>query len=106
MPVLGTTIWRIRPGKMQDFMANVSTAKKILERLGARVRLLTQMVGTNAPCSIVVTESADWKAYGELQSKLQADSEWQGFFTKVIATNQNPAADMIGTGLSVEMPLG
>lgn len=106
MAVLGTTIWKIHPGKMQDFLTNVTTAKKIFSRLGAQVRLLTQMVGSNAPCSILVVESSDWKAYGELQAKLQSDSEWQSFFQKAIATNRDPAAEMIGTGLSVEVPVG
>ncbi len=105
MAVLTTTVWRVRPGKTPDFLANIAAAKKILDRLGAQVRLLTQAVGTNAPCSIFIIQSADWKAYGELQAKMQADSEWQGFFQKAIATNQNPAADLIGTGLSVEVPL-
>jgi hypothetical protein len=106
MAVLQTTVWRIRPGKTPDFVANITTAKKIVTRLGAEARLLTQAVGTNAPCSIFIIQTADWKAYGELQTKMAADSEWQGFFQKVVATNQNPAADLIGTGLSVEVPLG
>jgi hypothetical protein len=106
MAVLQTTVWRTLPGKTPDFIANVTTAKKIVTRLGAEARLLTQAVGTNAPCFIFIIQSADWKAYGDLQTKMQADSEWQGFFQKAIATNQNPAAELIGTGLSVEVPLG
>ena len=106
MAVTATTTWKIRSGKAPDFVANVTTAKKILERLGARVRLLNRVIGTDAPCSIVVIESADWKAYGELQAKMQSDSEWQGFVAKVIATNQNPSADIIGTGLAVDVPIG
>lgn len=46
MAVLQTTVWRVRPGMTQGFLANVATAKKILERLGAqRVRAVNQMVG-------------------------------------------------------------
>lgn len=105
MAVLATTIWRIHPGKMQEFLANVSAAKKIIERHGGRVRLLAQTTGTNAPCQITVVESADWKAYGELQTRMESDSEWQAFFQKITATKE-PAAEAIGTGLSVEVPLG
>lgn len=106
MAVLGTTVWRIRPGRTQDFLANVATAKRLLERLGGRVRAVNQVVGTNAPCTIVIVESADWKAYGELQAQMQTDSEWQSFFSKVIASNRDPSADLIATGLSADVPLG
>jgi len=86
-------------------MANVATAKKIIERLGARVRVLNQVVGTNAPCTVFITETADWKAYGEFAAKLDADSQWQGFVAK-FTSNRDPEADLIATGLSTEVPVG
>lgn len=106
MPVLGTTVWRVRPGKTEDFLANAASAKKVLERLGGRVRVINQAVGTNAPSMIFIVESPDWKAYGDLQAKMQADSEWQDFFAQAIANNANPSADLIATGLSTDVPLG
>lgn len=106
MAVLGTTAWRVRPGKTQDFLANAASAKKILERLGGRVRVVNQAVGTNAPAMIFIVESPDWKAYGDLQAKMQADSEWQDFFAKAIGNNTSPSADLIGTGLSTDVPVG
>ncbi len=106
MAILATTVWKVRPGKTQDFLANVAAAKRILERLGGRVRLVNQVVGSLAPAMIVIVESADWKAYGEQQAKAQADSQWQEFFARVIANNTNPSADLVATGLSTDMPLG
>ena len=106
MAVLQTGVWRVRPGKTQEFLANVATAKKILERLGGRVRVVSQVVGTNAPCTIFITESADWKAYGELGAKIETDSEWQKFFAKALLDNRDPSADLIGTGLSADVPIG
>ncbi len=41
-----------------------------------------------------------------MQTKMQTDSEWQGFFAQVIANNANPSADLIGTGLSTDVPVG
>src|ERR1035437_2178822 len=105
MAVLQSTVFRVRPGKAQQFMADVATAKKILERLGARVRVVNQVVGTNAPCTAFITESADWKAYGEFQAKVNADSEWQTFIAK-IGANREPEADQIATGLSTDAPVG
>ncbi len=48
MAVVQRATWKVRPGKTQEFLANVATARKILERLGARVRVLNQVIGTNA----------------------------------------------------------
>jgi hypothetical protein len=106
MAVLATSLWRVRPGKTQEFLANAASAKKILERLGGRGRLVNQAVGTNAPAMIFIVESLDWKAYGDLQAKMQTDTEWQAFLAQAISNNANPAADLIGTGLSTDVPLG
>lgn len=53
--------------------------------------------------SILVVESKDWDAYGALQSKLQTDSEWQAFLTRVVANDRDPAADLVGTGLATDV---
>ena len=84
----------------------MATAKKILERLGAKVRVSNEVVGKDAPCTLVVIESTDWKAFGERLEKMQTDSEWQGFFAKAALNNANPAADLIDTALSADVPLG
>ncbi len=105
MAVTATTTFKIQPGKMQEFIANVTAAKKIIERHGAKVRLLARTTGTDAPCHLTLIETADWRAYGELQAKLQSDSELQAFVQKLNATKE-PSAVAIGTGLSVEVPLG
>ena len=55
---------------------------------------------------IFIVESLDWKAYGDLQAKMQTDTEWQAFLAQAISNNANPAADLIGTGLSTDVPLG
>ena len=106
MAVVQRATWKVRPGKTQEFLANVATAKKILERLGAKVRVLNEVVGTDAPCTLVIIESPDWKAFGERLEKMQTDSEWQGFFAKAALNNANPAADLIDTALSADVPLG
>jgi hypothetical protein len=106
MAVVQRATWKVRPGRTQDFLASVATAKKILERLGARVRVMNQVVGTNAPCTLVIIESADWKAFGERLEKMQSDSEWQAFFASAIGSNRDPSADLIDTALSADVPLG
>ena len=92
MAVIQSTVFRVRPGGAQGFMANVATGKKILERLGAKVRVVNQLVGSNAPCTGVIVELADWKAYGEFSAKRDADSEWLAFIAKIVG-NREPEAD-------------
>jgi len=102
MAVLQTSVWKARPGKTQNFLENAATARKILERLGGQTRFINQVIGTNAPAFILVLESKDWNAYGALQSKLQTDSEWQQFVTRVF-NERDLAADLVGTGLAVDV---
>ncbi len=106
MPVVQRATWKPRPGKLQEFLGNVAQAKKILERLGARVRVMNQVVGTHSPCVLVIIESPDWKAFGERMEKMQTDQEWQAFFAKAGPNNPNPAADLVDTALSADVPLG
>jgi hypothetical protein len=106
MAIVQTSLYRVRQGKNQQFLVDVAVAKKILERLGARVRVLNQIIGTNAPCTIFIAESEDWNAYAELQTKMETDFEWQKVVAKAVLDNRDPVADPIGTGLSIDIPLG
>jgi len=103
MAVLQTSVWKVRPGKTQNFLENVATGRKILEKLGGQTRFINLMIGSNAPAFVVIVESKDWNAYGGLQSKLQTDSEWQAFLTRVAANDRDPAADLVGTGLASDV---
>jgi hypothetical protein len=93
------------PRQDAGFSSERGVRQEILERLGVRGRLVNQAVGTNAPAMIFILESPDWKAYGDLQAKMQTDPEWQGFLAKAISNNVNPPADLLGTGLSTDVPL-
>src|SRR5271166_6528547 len=103
MAVLATTTWKVHPGKMQDFIAHVTEAKKMIERHGAKLRLLARTTGTDAPCHVTAVEYADWNAFGEQQAKMQGDAQWMAFLQKI---GKEPAAVAIATGLAVEVPLG
>ena len=45
MAVASIATWRPRDGKLAEFMANVTTAKKIHERLGGKVRVWQSQFG-------------------------------------------------------------
>jgi hypothetical protein len=93
--------WRPRDGHLQEFMANVATAKKIHERLGAKVRVWQSLFGGQAMSVGYVVEHAGWEAFGKFGAKLEADAEWQNFWGKAIA---NPTADLIQNSVLTEAP--
>ena len=82
-------------GKRQEFVGEIATAKRIIERLGARVRVLERQMGYNAPCILFITESSDWKAFGELQEKMQTDPELLAFWSRAHVDNPNRPAEVI-----------
>jgi len=93
--------WRAREGRAQEFMANVATAKKIQERLGAKVRVWQTTIG-GQPLSVgYVIEHGGWEAFGKFGAKLETDSEWQNFWSKALA---NPTADLLQNSVVVEAP--
>jgi hypothetical protein len=91
--------WRPRDGHLPEFMANVATAKKIHERLGAKVRVWQTMFG-GQPMSVgYVVEHGGWEEFGTFGAKLQADPEWQNFWSKALA---NPTADLLQNSVVTE----
>jgi hypothetical protein len=93
--------WRPRDGKLQDFVARVATAKKIHERLGAKVRVWQTAFGGQPLTVGYVIEHAGWEAFGKFGQKLEADSEWQQFWTDALS---HPAADLLQNSVVTEIP--
>jgi hypothetical protein len=91
--------WRPREGRIQEFMANVATAKKIHERLGAKVRVWQSQFGGQAMSVGYVAEHAGWEAFGKFGAKLETDPEWQNFWSKATA---NPTADLLQNSVLTE----
>lgn len=93
--------WRARDGHIPEFIAKVATAKKIHERLGAKVRVWQSAIG-GQPMSIgYVIEHASWADFGKFAEKLEKDTEWQSFWADAIA---HPTADMLQSSLVTEAP--
>jgi hypothetical protein len=103
--VASVNVWRPRPGRLQDFMAVVVRAKKIHERLRAKVRVWNSQWG-GEPLSVgYVIELPDWRAVGEFAAKLEADPEWLALVAEFTSA-RDPVADLVRTQLSVEVPVG
>jgi hypothetical protein len=63
-------------------------------------------MGYNAPCILFIMESSDWKAFAELQGKIQADPEWLAFWSKAHVDNPNRPAEVADIALAIDLSMG
>jgi len=105
MAVVGVTQWRIKPGRMAQFVQACAHAKKIHERLGARnVRLLeATYAGTNAMLLSYVVEFEDFAAQGAFSQKLTQDAEWQKLWE---GAGNDPSGEIVSNAILSEVNLG
>jgi hypothetical protein len=92
-----------QPGRLEAFMRDVSRASTIIKRSGGKLRGWNQVSGPNAGSIAVVIEHNDWKDFGSYMAKLESDKDWQAFLAE-INSSKAPNAEMIASGLSVEVP--
>src|SRR2546428_13184328 len=100
MAFASISVWRPRDGKQAEFMANVATAKKIHERLGAKVRVWQTMFGAQTLTVGYVIEHRDWAAFADFSTKIQTDAEWLEVFQGALA---KPSADWLPDSLVAEV---
>jgi hypothetical protein len=87
--VISVSQWRPRDGKIQEFVANLETAKKIHERLGAQVRVWQNTFGGQPMTVSYVIQHASWEDFGKFGQKMNDD---------------NPTADMLDNSVMQQMP--
>ena len=104
MAIVHAFTWKVKPGRRREFQSEIAAVKRIIERLGARVRVLDRQMGYNAPCLLFIMESSDWKAFGELQEKMQKDPELLAFWSKAHVDNPNRPAELADIALAVDLP--
>ncbi len=98
--VMSLATWRPHDGKTQDFVAGVGVAKKIHERLGGRVRVVTTQFGGAPSALMYAIEHDSWTAFGTFGEKLAGDSEWLAL---IAAAQANPLAELVSHAVSVEL---
>ncbi|MDJ0869375.1 MAG: hypothetical protein QNK03_24945 [Myxococcota bacterium] len=95
-------IWRPKDGRLQEFSAQVVTAKKIHERLGTKVRVHQSAIGGEPMAVHYVMEHASWEDFGSFGAKMDADSEWQKFWGDAAA---DPTANLLQNFVVNELPI-
>ena len=103
--VLVVNVWRPRAGRLQDFMAVVTKARKIHHRLGAKVRVFNAQFGGQPFTTLYTTEHVDSNAFGAFGGKLDTDPEWLALLNEWL-NNREPPADLVETRVNVEVPVG
>ncbi len=102
MTVVSTHLWLPSPGRMDEFTAAVSVAKKIHERLGARVAVWRTSLGGVPDTFAYTTAFEDMTSFGTFSDKLAVDEEWQAFWAA--ATSSTDAlATLLNTVLVSEV---
>jgi len=106
MAIAQVFTYAARPGGAEQFMSIAKRADKILRRLGATTRTLTSVAGGPTPNALLyVIETPNWKAHGELSTKLETDSEWSKLVSE-FNSNEKPSADLVSSAVYAEIPLG
>lgn len=103
MAVGSVHTFRIRPGRLQEFLGLAAEAKKIHEQLGGRVRIWQQAFGPESATIAYVVEHDDMSAYGAFTDKLQSDSNWQALVQRV-NSNTDPTVEPVSAALFTELP--
>ena len=94
------TQWRARPGRMEDFVANVIESIPHIERMGGVARPMQSLIGSHPLTMLVTTAFPDLDAYGAYADKTATDEQWQAFWSGVMS---DPSADIIRAGLYVNI---
>ncbi len=94
------TQWRARPGRMDDFVANVIESIPHIERMGGVARPMQSLIGSHPLTMLVTTAFPDLDGYGAYADKTAVDEQWQTFWSGVMS---DPSADIVRAGLYVNI---
>ena len=104
MRIIQATSWSTKQGRIAYVVGNMSTAKKIQVRLGAKVRAWqAQAAGVNALQVMYTIEFEDWNAFGKINQAMNADTEWQAFLQNVLGA-PDPSATLLTNNLAMGLP--
>ncbi len=95
--------WSVKPGRLDDFVANVMASMAHIERMGGRPRPLQSVVGAHPMTTLYTTAFEDLDAYAAYADKVGTDPEWQAFWADLM---KDPSGDVIRSGLYLNISDG
>ncbi len=102
MAILRIYRFRPRPERYDQCLRRVVEYKKLIERLDGRVRVYRAEDGGEPGTMAAVIEADDWPRFGELNAKLEADSEYQRLQALELS---DPVYDILQQSTVSELPL-
>ncbi len=103
MAVVSVHTFRVKAGRLQEFLTLCAEARKIHERMGGRVRIWQPAFGGEAATIGYTIEHDDMTAYGTFTDKLQSESDWQALIQRM-GTNTDPSVEPVSSALYQESP--
>ena len=103
MTVSQAVLLRPLPGRLDDFLRRLETAKSLFEKSGASVRWYRTVAGS-APGTVLFTSTVDdWDAWAKAAKATEGNADYQAFERE---TANDPAAEVISTGIleSFDLP--
>ena len=94
--------FRPRPDRYDECLGRVVEYKKLVERLGGRVRVFRAEDGGEPGTAAFVIEVDDWPRFGELNAKVESDSEYQRLQALDLS---DPVSDILQISTVSELPL-
>ena len=102
MTVISLEVWQPTVGHGRDLVELLDAARRIHERLGARVTTWRQVAGPVPPdCVVYSLEFDDLTAYGVWMDRLAIDSEWEAVLA-LLRDSQPVVASQISAAVVVE----
>jgi len=95
---------RPTPGRLQEALASVAEAGRILSAAGAQVRVWQATIaGSQAGSLLATSELADMSSFATAMQKLQSGTEWRQFQQRAGAAGH---ATVVSQSLYIELPAG
>jgi hypothetical protein len=104
MAVLSSTFWRINPGANAEFMQAASEAKRIHQRMGAEVALVSWSSAGSLTGSLAYGMNfADLAAWARFSDSALQDAEWQAWVAQNLGS-ASPTGTMLSQTTATDLP--
>lgn len=100
--IVSASVWQPERGRHAELGAAVATARRIHERLGARVAVWEPVIGGRPESVTYTVEFDDMAGWGAFADRLADDPEWEAFWGAA-AAGTAPILTVVDTVLVSEI---
>ncbi len=105
MPVIQMSTVRVKPGRLEEFLAHQDAIKAINARHGLTGRRLLRatLAGTGTGDVLIVSEFADMASYARWNEERNKDPDYQEWRKTTPNSNPDSSADLLSTILLTDI---